>query len=238
MVQLNAKLEKLEERFAFGEIDREIIEKVGSRLKEEIKAINDEVNRPGIELSNPASLIDHSLEIISNLSDFWVSSDYDDKRKLQEVVFPGGVQFDKQSNNYRTREVNAILQLTHSISNDLEGNKNGQIKKISDLPGLVAPAGIEPASSESESEILSIEIRSLDWLSVTGYQGRSAIQTTLCFLKSLPSAALIHQQATEYAGFAALPDDQDAKITESCRVKNLKTAISASGNRLREPQFR
>ena len=105
--------------------------------KEEIKAINDEVNRPGIELSNPALLIDHSLEIISNLSDFWVSSDYDDKRKLQEVLFPGGVLFEKQSNNYRTREVNTVLRLTHSISNDLGGNKKGQTKKISDLPGLV-----------------------------------------------------------------------------------------------------
>ena len=163
---LNARLEKLEERFAFGEIDREIFEKVGGKLKQEIKAINDEVNRSGIELSNPALLIDHSLEIISNLSDFWVSSDYDDKRKLQEVLFPRGVLFDKQSNNYRTLEVNSLLELTHSISNHLGGNKNGQIKKISDLPGLVAPAGIEPASSESESEILSIEIRSRNWLPV------------------------------------------------------------------------
>lgn len=87
-------------------------------------------------------MIDHSLEIISNLSNFWVSGDYDDKRKLQEVLFPSGVLFDKQSNNYRTQQVNAILQLTHSISDELVGNKNGQTKKISDLPGLVAPAGI------------------------------------------------------------------------------------------------
>ena len=124
---LNAKLEKLEERFAFGEIDREIFEKVGGKLKQEIKAINDEVNRPGIELSNPASLIDHSLEIISNLSDFWVSTDYDDKRKLQEVLFPGGVLFENQSNNYRTLEANSLLQLTHSISNHLGGKSSRKI---------------------------------------------------------------------------------------------------------------
>jgi site-specific DNA recombinase len=112
---LHAKLEKLEERFAFGEIDREIFERVGGKLKQEIKSINDDLKRTGIELSNPALLIDHSLEIISNLSDFWVSGDYDDKRKLQEVLFPGGVLFDEQSNNYRTQQVNSILQLIHSI---------------------------------------------------------------------------------------------------------------------------
>jgi site-specific DNA recombinase len=72
----------------------------------------------GIELSNPTRLVDHSLGIIANLSDFWLSGDYDDKRKLQELLFPGGILFDKQFNNYRTRNVNSVLQLTHSISND------------------------------------------------------------------------------------------------------------------------
>jgi site-specific DNA recombinase len=138
---LNTKFETLEERFAFGEIDRDIFEKVGGRLKEEIKSVNDELKGSGIELSNPSLLVDHSLEIIGNLSDFWVSGDYDNKRKLQELLFPGGILFDKQSNDYRTLQVNSVLQLTHSISNDLAGNKNGQIKKISNLPGLVAPAG-------------------------------------------------------------------------------------------------
>lgn len=88
---LNAKLDKLEDRFAFREIDRELFDKVGGRLKQEINSINDDLKRTGIELSNPALLIDHSLEIISNLSGFWVSGDYDDKRKLQEVLFPGWV---------------------------------------------------------------------------------------------------------------------------------------------------
>ena len=147
LTTLNAKVEKLEERFAFGEIDREIFEKVGGKLKQEIKAINDELKRSGIELSNPELFIDRSLEIISNLSDFWASGDYDDKRKLQEVLFPGGVLFDKQFDNYRTRDVNTILQLTHSMSKDLEGNKNGQIKKYSDLPGLVGGTRLELVSA-------------------------------------------------------------------------------------------
>lgn len=157
---LNAKLEKLEERFAYGEIDGEIFGKVSGKLKLEIQSAKDELKGSGIELSNPTMLIDHSLEIISNLSEFWVSGDYEHKVKLQEVLFPAGILFDKQIDNYRTPEVNSILQLTRSLSNDFSENKNGQIRKLSDLPALVAPAGIEPASSESESEILSIEIRS------------------------------------------------------------------------------
>jgi hypothetical protein len=100
---LNAKLEKLEERFTFGEIDREIFVKVGGKLKQEIKALNDELRRSGIELSNPALLIDHSLEIISNGFGFVVMMMT--SASFRKSSFQRGVLFDKQFNNYRTREV-------------------------------------------------------------------------------------------------------------------------------------
>ena len=157
--ELSAKLDKLEERFALGEIDRQIFDKVGQKLRQEIASVKDAFKGCIPELSNPISLINHSLEIISNLSDFWVSGDYHHKRKLQEVLFPGGILFDKQVNNYRTPQRNLIITLTGSLSNDLERNKNRQTKNFSDLPALVVPVGIEPTSSESESEILSIVLR-------------------------------------------------------------------------------
>jgi site-specific DNA recombinase len=47
---LNTKLETLEKRFAFGEMDREIFEKVGGKLKQEIKSVNEELTRSGIDL--------------------------------------------------------------------------------------------------------------------------------------------------------------------------------------------
>lgn len=102
----------------------------------------DNLERSVSELSNPSSLIDNSFEIISNLSDFWGSGDYHHKRKLQELLFPGGIQFDRRYNNYRTSQVSSILTLTRSLSNDLDGNKTGKAKFLSDLPGLVVPTGI------------------------------------------------------------------------------------------------
>jgi site-specific DNA recombinase len=156
---LNEKLGRLEERFAYGEIDREIFDKVSGKLRKEIQEASDQIRKSSFELSNPQLLIDHSLEIIANLSEFWVSGDFESKRKLQEVLFPEGIMYDKQIGDYRTTKVNSILQLTRSISNELKGNKNGQAKLLSDLSDWVVPAGIEPASSESESEILSIVLR-------------------------------------------------------------------------------
>jgi site-specific DNA recombinase len=143
---LTVKLERLEERFAYGEIDREIFDKIAGKLKGEIKSINDQIKSSVFELSNWDLLIDHSLEIITNLSEFWVSGDYDSKRKLQEVLFPGGIMYDKQIGNYRTENVNSVIQLTRSFSIDMGENKSGQIKTIFEMPDWVVPTGIEPVS--------------------------------------------------------------------------------------------
>jgi site-specific DNA recombinase len=104
------------------------------------------MDKSGFQLSSPSLLSDQPLEIISNLSEFWASGDYEHKRKLQELLFPGGILFDKQIDNYRTPNVNSILTLTRSLSNSINENKNGQIRNLSDLPGLVVPTGIEPVS--------------------------------------------------------------------------------------------
>lgn len=144
--ELKAKLEQVEERFAYGEIDREIFEKVGGKLRTEIMTLNKEVEKSRKKISNPVKFIDQSLEICNNLSDLWLSSDYDEKIKLQDLVFPGGILYDRKNDNYRTLEVNAILELTHSFTNDFMKSKDGQTSKYSDSPAWVVPAGIEPAS--------------------------------------------------------------------------------------------
>ena len=140
--ELQNKLNQLEERFAYGEIDRDIFEKVAGKLKQEIQSLSGDPEPSKNKLSNPSEFIDHSLEICSNLSSLWVSGGYDQKVQLQDLLFPGGILFDKQKENYRTEKVNSVLELTHSFTQTLKQNKNGQIKSYSDLPALVAPTGI------------------------------------------------------------------------------------------------
>ena len=71
---------------------------------------------------------------------------YYEKIKLQDLGFPDGIPFDRENDNYRTIEVNAILELTHSFTNTFMENKNGQTRKFSDLSAWVALVGIEPTS--------------------------------------------------------------------------------------------
>jgi len=143
--EVQAKLDKLEERFAYGEIDRDVFEKVGGKLREEIRAIERELDESKNKLSNPEKLVTRALEICSNLSQLWISGGYDEKVQLQNLMFPEGIHYDRRNDNYRTGKVNLILELTHSFSNSFNQNKNGQTKNKFDLPAWVPKAGIEPA---------------------------------------------------------------------------------------------
>jgi hypothetical protein len=83
-------------------------------MKQEIKSASDELKGSAIELSNPALLVDHSLEIIakSPCSGFQATM-------ITSATFrtagSRAILFHKQFNNYRTPNVHDVLQLTHSI---------------------------------------------------------------------------------------------------------------------------
>jgi hypothetical protein len=60
-------------------------------IKGEKKNIEAQLEGPKNKLSNPAEYIQKTLKICSNLSNFWVSADYDGKIRLQEILFPQGI---------------------------------------------------------------------------------------------------------------------------------------------------
>ena len=64
------------------------------------------------------------LLIFCKLGSLWSGGDYGFRQKLQNLLFPHGVCFDKKTDNYRTSDVNIIARLIASISKDYnDGNK-------------------------------------------------------------------------------------------------------------------
>ncbi len=58
-----------------------------------------------------------------NLSDMWVYGDLEQKRKLQRMVFPDGIEYDHENDIYRTFRTNAIFDVIRSFSERSERNK-------------------------------------------------------------------------------------------------------------------
>jgi site-specific DNA recombinase len=160
LTQTESKLENLEVKFIEGKIDSETYEKYRTRFKQEIHNSTIRIANESLSISNHSELIEFCFKLIQNIGDMWQKSRNIERRKLLELLFPGGLIYSKGSDTLRTERVNEILNTISSISMSCEEQKNKTTTEIGTCSALVAPVGIEPTSSESESEILSIEIRS------------------------------------------------------------------------------
>jgi site-specific DNA recombinase len=60
--------------------------------------------------------IKKGIKIAQNIVQAFVSSDYDNKTKLQKLIFPYGIAYDRQKNEFRTPRVNTIFELIAGLT--------------------------------------------------------------------------------------------------------------------------
>ena len=65
-------------------------------------AILSEIDKLSENLSNPQKLIKFACELSVNLSKTWELGDYYQKQQFQNMLFPNGLVYDSENNDYRT----------------------------------------------------------------------------------------------------------------------------------------
>lgn len=78
------------------------------------------------KISNPDFALNKALELSTELNTVWTSSDVKKKERLQKLVFPEGVVYDRKNNTFRTPKVNVIFELIAGLQRITEENKKGQ----------------------------------------------------------------------------------------------------------------
>ena len=91
-----------------------------------------------------------TYDFSQNLTDLWDNSEIAEKRKLQYMVFPEGIEYDYTNGNYRTLRVNSFFELTRSLSNSFKEIKNGNSQHNEESSRLVHPEGVEPSTPGAE----------------------------------------------------------------------------------------
>jgi site-specific DNA recombinase len=127
--EIEKKINKIEERYVFGEIEKELYNKFISKLKKErieIQLKFDEINN---QLSNPEEYVKYSLLLASKLTEIWRFEDYATKEGLQYLLFPKGIHYDRVKDDYRTDEKNTIFDEIALITSDTEEVKKGKTDK-------------------------------------------------------------------------------------------------------------
>ncbi|TSE05416.1 recombinase family protein [Aquimarina algiphila] len=141
------KIEKIEERYVFGEIDTHLYQKFTKKLNVEKEQIEEEIKTNSLKSSNLDFYIDICMKLFSNLNKLWKLSSYNEKQRLQKMLFPNGILYSKEKDKVQTLEINPVMALLSSLSMNYTKNKSGQNLALASLSAVVTSAGFKPATS-------------------------------------------------------------------------------------------
>ena len=144
---IKTRHEKLEEKYIYEGISKEIYQKHLSRLMSEKTEVERDLNKPEIKLSNLNKLIDFSSKMSTNLLNLWDKEDYDRKVEIQSMVFPNGIKYHRKKQLYRTERINSLFALNTRFSEKYKEKKESGKLKIIENSALVGPPGFEPGTN-------------------------------------------------------------------------------------------
>ena len=147
IVEVNKKLERLEERLILEEINFELYTKYSEKFKLEKLEMEKGLLKTPKRVSNLQECVKRALEFASKLPTVWRLLPYKDKQAFQNLLFPEGICYNKKKGECRTSKINSVfLYIAHLVRN-VEEIKRGMSKLIFDIPHLVVPPGLEPGTT-------------------------------------------------------------------------------------------
>lgn len=117
------KIKTCKIRFGMGEIDKDVYEETIKTLQEKVNKIELGLVNCKKNLSNLSEEVDETLSICCNLDTLWKNASLELCNKIQNLLFPDGVLWDKEKDNYRTFNENAALSVIRRISTSYKNKK-------------------------------------------------------------------------------------------------------------------
>ena len=146
LVDAEKKIVRLEERYIMEEIDREIF----IRFKEKFVAERDELTKnlgnTSTGVSNLEKCLEATIAYALKLAPAWDFGDYADKQRIQNLVFPEGMYYNRKNDQCRTPRINSVFAYMAELARVSENKKTGNSTLESLVAGRVVWAGIEPAT--------------------------------------------------------------------------------------------
>ena len=144
--EVEKKIERLQDRFMDEEIDRALYDKYLLKHLAEKQKIEKQLENEPLKKSNLTKHINKYLEIACNLTTLWSNGNYEMKQRLQFMLFPEGILYNKKKDNCRTLRLNAVFTLIGTFTANCEGEKDREESFFDALPISVVPTRIELVS--------------------------------------------------------------------------------------------
>ncbi|HBF89348.1 MAG TPA: resolvase [Bacteroidales bacterium] len=126
LTEVTKKLDLIEEKFyVMGEMSKETFERFYSKYKAEQIEIIKELNNCQNPISNNKNILNRAIYICDNLQEMWASGNVVLKERLQRLVFPEGIVYDRKIGAVRTLKLNSVFaSIAHTIG-ESSPNKKG-----------------------------------------------------------------------------------------------------------------
>ncbi len=157
--ELQNTLHALEERFVLNEITAEQYAKFTKKYQAQIDEMLQENSQNENLSSNLKKSISKGLEIAENICQMWVLADFFDKQRLQYLVFPEGMLYDKENGVVRTAKVNSIFKEIAVESMVSAEKQKDNLFKSCLFGSSVGLPGFEPRQTEPKSVVLPLYYR-------------------------------------------------------------------------------
>jgi site-specific DNA recombinase len=91
-------------------------------------------------------LINYAVSIASKLAPVWISGDFGQKTRLQNLLFPEGLTYDSEIEHYRTIRVNSVFCVIPRLSRDSGAQNKNTPGFFPEVSSSVAGDGFEPTT--------------------------------------------------------------------------------------------
>jgi hypothetical protein len=133
------KIDKLEERFVNDEINETLYQKFREKYRLNIDQIESEYASCKNQLSNLEKAVDKCMRIALDLPSMWRNSTYIRKQRIQNLLFPEGINYSRKNDDYRTLKINLLFSVIPYLTGLAKGKKNGDFNFSTEIPTWVVP---------------------------------------------------------------------------------------------------
>jgi len=131
---LEKELKDLKIRHGLGTINRGTYDVTFKHINEQVQETSKEMGHQVGTISNLNKLLNKSLEKLTKLSRVWVSSDLENKRRIQKTLYSNGIYYDGKNHYYLTTHSNYFISLTKCIQIVATEKKTGTSKICLKIP--------------------------------------------------------------------------------------------------------
>ncbi len=143
LTEINRKMARIEERFMDEDITKELYVKYSEKLAQERQQLEESLAQMQNTGSNLDDKINFVIEMAEKLSVYWDSATYSVKQKIQFMLFPDGITYNRKTDQCRTSSINETFLQIVRWKQELNNEKSGIPELNISYAALVAGSRIE-----------------------------------------------------------------------------------------------